>query len=191
MDEVCGAAARSGDGDSFAEEGSAFKPGQGIAQRNDSADDEEYGGFEIFSCAGFGYGVERGGDGALFFERAGLDRSGGCVGCAADADEFGGDVGHGTQAHVNGECSFEVEAVEFDGVVFFVWVEAAGDEGYAGGCAAVGDGDACVGRDGDAGGDAWDDFEGDVVRSEDARLLAAAPMPRKPLIASLSWPGSR
>jgi len=50
----------------------------------------------------------------------------------------------------------------------------AGEKGEAGIEIAVGDGDAGVGRGGDAGGDAGDFDEGDVVGAEDFGFFAAA-----------------
>ena len=58
-----------------------------------------------------------------------------------------------------------------DGSVFFF---VAGDEGEAGIEIAVGDGDSGVGRRGDGGGDAGDDFKGNMRRRQGETFFSAA-----------------
>ena len=173
--EVAGLLAGARDDDAFSEKRTALEPVQLVAQGDDAADDADGGGFESARGDEFGDGAQRAGEGFLASGGGPSNEGDGRVRRRAVLDEFAGEEGHAAHAHEHDARARRAgELREVERAFLFVRVFVAGEDGELRAVVAVGDGNACIARAGDGGGDAVDDFKRAPGGVQFLRFLAAA-----------------
>ena len=159
----------------FAPQRAAVEPGDLVPQSRHRADDGDYGGADAgFTAARDNVG-QGSGNSALAGPGAPLHQGHGRVRGHTVGLQGGGDAGQIRPAHQHDDGAAGLrQGGPVGGRVAFGGILAAGDDGYGGGDAAMGDGDAGVSGGGYGRGYAGDDFKGDAGGGQGQGFLAAA-----------------
>lgn len=130
---------------------------------DDAADDDDRGGGEFGRFDLVQDGVEFADELGLVGVGAPANKSDRSFGAESGGDELGQDLGQVVDAHVDDEGFGTLgDGAPVDSGAIFFGAFVTCDKGDAGAVIAVGEGDACVGRGRDAGGDAGDNFDRDA-----------------------------
>ena len=130
---------------------------------DDGTDDDDRGGGEFGRFDLVQDGVEFADELGLVGVGAPADQSDRGFGAESGGDDLGKDLGEVVDAHVNDEGFGALgDGAPVDSGAIFFGAFVTCDKGDAGAVIAVGEGNACVGRGCDAGGDAGDNFDADA-----------------------------